>query len=102
MTFDTVFNANMRPVFVGEPETVRRRLAFPYPTDAWVKVCVGKTGRVVTIPEYLYEDKYDDVLRMIKELLEKQSFSLYQRDPARLDKQVERVARKIIERVLSQ
>lgn len=102
MALDTVFNNNMRPVFVEEPETVRRRLTtYPYPTD-WVKVCIGETGQIVTIAEYLYLEKYKDVLDMIKELLQKQGLSLYQRDPSRFDRYVERTARKIIERVLSE
>lgn len=98
MTFvDTVFNLHMRPVFVDEPDEVHRRLKASHP-DSWVKVCIGETGQIVTIPEYLYKDKYESVIGMIKEVLRKQELPMFRRDPKRLDEFIERTARKIIER----
>lgn len=98
---DTVFNKFMRPVFSNEPAEVRRRLRAAY-SDDWVKVCVGETGQIVTITEYLYEEKFTDVLTMLKELLRKQDLPMYRRNPERLDIHLNSTAKKIIERVLGE
>jgi hypothetical protein len=99
MTLDTVFNEGMRPVFVDDPSVVRRRLMASHPED-WTKVCIGETGQIVTVTEYLYEEKYRDVLAMLNELLRKQGLAMYQRNPERLKIYVEASAKKIIERVM--
>jgi hypothetical protein len=99
MMADTVFNNEMIPVFVNESATVKRRLKAPYP-ESWIKVCIGETGIVVTIAEYLYAEKYIDVLAMLNELLRKQDLAMYKRNPDRLKIYVESSARKIIELVL--
>lgn len=96
---DTVYNQQMRPVFVDEPPEVLRRLKSKYP-ESWTKVCVGETATVVSITEYLYEDKYKNVLGMLNELLRKQDLAMYRRNPDRLKIYVESSARKIIETVL--
>lgn len=96
MSVDTVFNGEMRPVFVDDPPTVMRRLKAGHP-EAWEKVCIGESGIIVTIPEYLYSDKYKTVQQLIRDVLKKQGFTLYKRDPARLDAEIERTARRIIE-----
>lgn len=99
VVMDTVLNGLMRPVFSGEPDDVKRRLRVGY-SETWVKVLVGDTGDVLTISEYLYAEKYSDVLRMIKELMRKQKLPMYQRNEERLEIYLEAAAKRIIERVL--
>lgn len=99
MAVDTVFDVNMRPAFVGEPTEVKRRLKASHP-EGWAKVCVGETGQILTVPEYLYEVKYTEVRGMLKELLRKQNLPMYKRDPERLEIYLDSAARKIIEKVL--
>lgn len=99
MTADTIFDDQMRVVFNAEPPEVKRRLNAKYP-DSWVKVCVGTTGLVVSVEEYLYEDKYRDVLAMLRELLRKHDLPLYRRKPDRLETYLEATALRIIELVL--
>lgn len=99
MAVDTVFNEQMRPAFVGEPAEVKRRLKAGHP-EGWTKVCVGETGLILTVPEYLYEVKYAEVREMLKELLRKQNLPMYKRDPERLEIYLDSAARKIIEKVL--
>jgi hypothetical protein len=99
MPADTVFNRDMRPVFVDERSVVRRRLKAGHPED-WVKVCNGETQQIVTITEYLYEDKYEDVLKMVDELLHKQDLAMYRRNPERLAIYKESAVRRIIERAM--
>lgn len=98
MSFDTVFSDRMKPVFTGEPAEVHRRLKARYPDD-WTVVYIGASRTVTTIPEYLYKDKLESVIEMIRELLRKQGLPVYLRDPSRFDTYIERVARKIIEKV---
>jgi hypothetical protein len=98
MKNDTVFNKDMRVVFSGEPHDVLRRLKYPHP-EAWAKVCIGDTGTVVTIPEYLYRDTYKEVQGMLRGLVEQSKRPLYKRDPERLDIHVQQLARKLIELV---
>lgn len=93
---DTVLNEFMRPVFPGEPNEVRRRLRAPYP-QGWTYVLLGEEKRVISISEYIYQEKWDDAIRMLKELLRKQNLPIYQRDPSLIDRQIERTARKILD-----
>lgn len=94
---DTVLSTEMRPVFVGDPFDVRRRLLAPH-GESWSRVLVGATGDVVSIAEYLYEEKYKDTVRMINEVLKKSELSMYRRNPERLKSFIETTARRIIER----
>jgi hypothetical protein len=93
---DTVLNEFMRPVFPGEPDEVRRRLRSPYP-EPWKFVLVGETKQVVTISEYLYQEKWETAVGMVKELLRKKDLAIYKRDPARLEAYIERTTRKILD-----
>jgi hypothetical protein len=99
LVVDTILNKWMYPVFIQEPAVVRRRLLAPY-SDDWEKVCVGVTGQVVTITEYLYAEKFKDILGMVEELLRKKDLPMYRRDPERLKVYVEAATKKIIERAL--
>lgn len=101
MTVDTVFNGQMRPAFVDDPAVVKRRLKAGHPED-WTKVCVGETGQIVTVAEYLYEEKFKEVRRLLKELMRKQTLPVYKRHPERLDIYLDSAARKIIEQVLGE
>ena len=65
---DTVLDKKMYPVFVQYPDVDKRRLKAPY-NDDWSKVDIGETGQIVTITEYLYEEKYQDFIKMVQELL---------------------------------
>lgn len=96
---DIVCSTNMRPVFVGEPAEVRRRLKAPHPEN-WFKVLIGETQRIVTISEYLYEDKYDDVVKTLQDLVAKKDLAMYKRDPKRLQTHIERTATQLIKRIL--
>jgi hypothetical protein len=96
---DTILNKWGYPVFIQEPEVVKRRLLAPY-SDDWAKVCVGSTAQVVTITEYLYAEKFKDILAMVEELLRKKDLPMYRRDPERLKLYVEAATKKIIERAL--
>lgn len=95
---DTVFDHFMRPVFVNEPAEVRRRLLKSY-SEVWAKVCIGETQQIVTIPEYLYREKYDEVVKTLVELVEKKDLPMYKRDPARLRIHIERTATRLIQRI---
>lgn len=99
MTNDTVFSEQMRPVFVDEPSEVKRRLKAPFP-ESWSIVCIGETQKIVSITEYLYEEKFTDVLGVLKELARKESLPIFRKNPERLDIHLEIAAKKIIERVL--
>lgn len=96
---DTILDRHMCPVFIDYPEVVRRRLKHPY-NDTWEKVVDGETGRIVTITEYLYEEKYQDVIKMVQDLLRKMDLPAFRRDPEKLRVYVEGAARRIIERAL--
>lgn len=99
MTVDTVFNEGMRPVFSDDPSVVRRRLMASHPKE-WTKVCIGESGVIVTVTEYLYEEKYRDVLGMLQELLRKQGLAMYQRNPDRFKIHIEATAKRLIERAM--
>lgn len=96
---DTVFNAAMRPVFSGEPSEVRRRLRSPYP-EGWEKICIGETGVIVTIPQYLYAETYESVVQTLTEIARRGGLPMYQRDTARLETYIQRTAHVLIKRVL--
>lgn len=96
---DTILNEVMRPVFVDDPSEVKRRLKAGHP-EGWTKVLIGETGTVVSVTEYLYEEKYKEVLAMIDDILRKSELAMYKRSPERLRVYKESAARKIIERVL--
>ncbi|QAY17193.1 hypothetical protein SEA_MADAMATO_75 [Streptomyces phage Madamato] len=93
---DTVLSGFMRPVFSNEPAEVRRRLRAPYP-QGWEHVLIGETKEIVTISEYLYQEKWETAVGMVKELLRKKDLPLYQRNPAKLDEHIERTTRKILD-----
>lgn len=101
MARDTVFNSQMQVVFSNEPDVVHRRLSLGYSED-WVAVCIGETRQIVTLPEYIYREKYDMVVKTLKELLDKKDLPMYRRDPARLDAHIERVATSLIKRILQE
>lgn len=101
MAVDTVFNEGMRPVFVDEPEEVMRRLKATHP-DSWTKVCIGSSGIIVTVDEYLYKDKYTTTVKMLEELLRKHDLAIYRRSPERLKIYVESTAKKMIELILGE
>lgn len=86
----------MRPVFPGEPEEVRRRLRAPY-SESWTHVLIGETKQVVTISEYIHQEKWDDVVRHLDELVKKAQMPMYQRDKSKLQSHVLRTARRILD-----
>lgn len=96
---DTALNEFMRPLFTHEPEEMKRRLRAGYSKNCH-KILVGETGVAVSVTEYLYEDKYTDVLKMVSELIRKQGLPMYKRDPERLKLYIESTTRKIIERAM--
>lgn len=96
---DTALNEFMRPLFSHEPEEMKRRLRSGFSNDC-TKILVGQTGTVVTILEYLYEEKYNDIMGMLKDLMRKQSLPMYQRNPERLEVYLQGAAKRIIERAL--
>ncbi|AXQ61306.1 hypothetical protein SEA_LIBERTYBELL_65 [Streptomyces phage LibertyBell] len=95
---DTIFTDKMKPVFAKPPEEVLRRIRFGTPDD-WTFVLIGETQKLVTIAEYLHGDDFKSVLQMLEELIAKKDLALYQRNPKSYAKQVERTARKILERI---
>jgi hypothetical protein len=96
---DTVFDDNMRAVFSREPAEVIRRLHHGGFPDNWTKVCIGATGVIVSVPEYLYGDLHSGIVKTLWELMEAREKPIYVRDPERFKKQVDRYARKLIERI---
>jgi hypothetical protein len=96
---DTVFDDNMRAMFSREPADVIRRLQHGGYPDNWSKVCVGATGAIVSIPEYLYGDLHKGIVNTLWELMEAREKPMYVRDPDRFKTLVERHARKLIERI---
>lgn len=99
VVMDTALNEVMRPLFTHEPDEMKRRLRAGYSKDCH-KILVGETGVTVSVAEYLYEDKYKDVLAMVKELLRRQDLAMFKRHPERLEIYIEASARKIIERAM--
>lgn len=95
---DTVFDVNMRVVCSREPADVIRRLQHGFPED-WVKVCVGATGVVVSVSDYLYGDLHGGIVKSLWELIEAREKAAYVRDPSRYEKLVDRYATRLINRV---
>jgi hypothetical protein len=93
---DTVLNQQMRPVFPGEPEEVRRRLRAPY-SDTWTHVLIGETMQVVTISEYVYQEKWDLVVKQLEELVRKAQLPMYQRDSNRMKSHILMSAKRILQ-----
>jgi hypothetical protein len=95
---DTVFDHLMRPVIAKEPDEVRRRLRHPYP-ETWVKVLIGETQQIVTIPEYLYRETHESVVKTLQELIDRKDLAMYKRVPSRWDEEISRTAIKLIKRI---
>jgi hypothetical protein len=95
MTYDTVFNGEMRVVFSDEPDVVLRRLKAKHP-DSWMKVCIGETNLIVTIPEYLYREKFGAVEELVREVLKRRDLPMFKRHPERLDAHIQRTVHQII------
>lgn len=93
---DTVLNNHGRPMFPGEPEEVRRRLRAPY-SEAWTHVLIGETKQVVTISEYVYQEKWDTVVKQLEELVRKAQLPMYQRDSDRMKSHILRAAKLILQ-----
>lgn len=93
---DTVLNEHMRPVFPAEPEEVRRRLRAPY-SETWTYVLIGETRQVVTISEYVYQEKWSLVVKQLEELVRKAQLPLYQRDSDRMKSHILRAAKLILQ-----
>lgn len=96
---DTVFNAQMAPVWSNEPAEVMRRLKYGH-SDSWAYVCIGSTGKIVSVSEYLYADTYKMVVKELTELLDKKDLAMYRRSPERLQTLVERISRRLIDSIL--
>lgn len=97
---DTVFNDQMRPVMSQEPADVRRRLLRGEYPEGWSKVLIGATGEIVTIPEYLFKEKYQTVVKTLYEILKKSGKPMYQNNPERLDEHIQRSAKRLINLIL--
>lgn len=93
---DTVLNNYGRPMFPGEPEEVRRRLRSPY-SENWTHVLIGETRQVVTISEYVYQEKWDSVVKQLEDLVRKAQLPMYQRDSERMKSHILRAARSILQ-----
>lgn len=93
---DTVLNEQMRPVFPGEPQEVRRRLRAPY-AQTWAYVLIGETKQVVTISEYIYQEKWVLVVKQLEELVRKAQLPMYQRDSGRMKSHILRAAKLILQ-----
>lgn len=95
---DTVLNETMHPVFAKEPDEVRRRLRHPY-SETWTHVLIGESKQIVTIPEYVYRESLELVVRDLKELVSRKDLAMYKRDPSRWEDQLVRTAVKLIKRI---
>lgn len=93
---DTVVNKYGRPMFPGEPEEVRRRLRSPY-SENWTHVLIGETMQVVTISEYVYQEKWGTVVKQLEDLVRKAQLPMYQRDSERMKSHILRAARSILQ-----
>ncbi|QPX71410.1 hypothetical protein SscP1EGY_12 [Streptomyces phage SscP1EGY] len=93
---DTVLDEFMRPKFPGEPEEVRRRLRAPY-SETWMYVLIGETREVVTISEYVYQEKWGTVVKQLEELVRKAQLPMYQRDSDRMKSHILRAAKLILQ-----
>ncbi|QEQ93939.1 hypothetical protein SEA_KARDASHIAN_74 [Streptomyces phage Kardashian] len=98
MIVDTVLDHRMHPVLVREPVDLRRILRKPYP-ETWLKVLIGETQKIVTIPEYLYRETLEMTVRELRELTDRKDLAMYKRDPKRWEDQLERTAIKLIKRI---
>lgn len=95
---DTVFNEQMHPVISKEPVDVRRILRKPHP-ETWKTVLIGETQKIVTIPEYLYQETYESVVQTLIELVDQRDRATYKRDPKRWEDLVNRTAVQLIKRI---
>lgn len=98
IVMDTVFNEQMHPVISKDPVDVRRILRKPHP-ETWTKVLIGETQKIVTIPEYLYQETYEMVVQTLNELVDRKDLAMYKRDPKRWEDQIARTAIKLIKRI---
>jgi hypothetical protein len=88
----------MYPVVSKEPDEIFRILSRPHP-ETWHKVLIGETGTLVTIPEYLYKDLLDMVVKTLHEMTAKKDLGMYQRNPERWEDLVNRTAVQLIKRI---
>lgn len=98
MTHDTILTDHMEPMFAKEPAEVLRRIRYGTP-DHWTHVFVGESQKVVTIAEYLHGEKHNTVIKMLEELLAKKDKPMFVSNPDLFAKQIDRTARKLIERI---
>jgi hypothetical protein len=100
VTHDIILTDRMEPMFAKEPAEVLRRIRYGTP-DHWTHVFVGESQKVVTIAEYLHGEKHKTVIKMLEELLSKKDKPIFASNPDLFAKQVDRTARKLIERIIN-
>lgn len=71
---DTVFDRDMNVVACKPAQEIDRRLqsGAPVPNN-WAYVLVGETKQVITVSEYANREKFAAVLKVVEEVLERQS-----------------------------
>jgi hypothetical protein len=96
MAPDTVFDSEMRVVFHKDPETVLRRLKAPYP-PVWSSVLVGESQTMMSIVEYVNQEKFEKVLDVVTDLTHKGRLPIFTDRPERLEAHIRKTVRQILE-----
>jgi hypothetical protein len=74
MPNDTVFDRDMNVVACKPAHEIDRRMKSGQPIPhTWVYVLVGDTKQVITVLEYANREKFAAVLKVIEEVLNRQS-----------------------------
>jgi hypothetical protein len=97
MRHDGIYEDDAGLVFTGTPKEVVEWLD-SHPSANMRKIYVGETYRVLTVPDYLAEKRYEDVLELVKVAMEKQKDATFLRGWIYIDDGVAaETARKITE-----
>lgn len=96
MPNDTVFDRDMNVVACKPTHEIDRRMKSGHKIpDNWAYVLVGETRKVVTVTEYVNREKFAAVLKVVNEILERQTERPFKGHARKL--YAERMTKKIID-----
>ncbi|QZE10624.1 hypothetical protein SEA_BILO_49 [Streptomyces phage Bilo] len=73
MPNDTVFDRDMNVVACKPSHEIERRLEAGRVPETWAYVLVGETKQVITVSEYANREKFAAVLKVVEEVLDRQT-----------------------------
>lgn len=96
MPRDTVFDQDMNVVACKPADEIDRRLKSGHPVPPnWAFILVGETKQVITVSEYANREKFAAVLKVVEEVLDRQTERPVKGQARRL--YAERMTKKIID-----